>query len=147
MSPQQKKPKEKPHSLQSVARRELGIELDKEHQTANWGGELSSAMLKYAAMDTQVLLPLAEIFESEIEDTGLQATLEIEYRALLAMAWMVRAGCPFDAAGWRDHPKDLQERKNGLAKKLNEVAPERPEGKPWNWNSHVQIMEVFRLVG
>ena len=147
MSPQQKKPKEKPHSLQSVARRELGIELDKEHQTANWGGELSSAMLKYAAMDTQVLLPLVEIFESEIEDTGLQATLRLEHRALHTMAWMVGAGCPFDAAGWQDHLKDLQERKTGLANKLNEVAPERPEGKPWNWNSHVQIMEVFRLVG
>ena len=147
MSPQQKKPKEKPHSLQSVARRELGIELDKEHQTANWGGELSSAMLKYAAMDTQVLLPLVEIFESEIEDTGLQATLRLEHRALHTMAWMVGAGCPFDAAGWQDHLKDLQERKTGLAEKLNEVAPERPKGKPWNWNSHVQIMEVFRLVG
>ena len=48
MSPQQKKPKEKPHSLQSVARRELGIGLDKEHQTANWGGELTPAMLKYS---------------------------------------------------------------------------------------------------
>jgi DNA polymerase I len=147
VSPQQKKPKEKPHSLQSVARRELGIELDKEHQTANWGGELSSAMLKYAAIDTQVLLPLVEIFESEIEDTGLQATLRLEHRALHTMAWMVGAGCPFDAAGWQDHLKDLQERKTGLAEKLNEVAPERPEGKPWNWNSHVQIMEVFRLVG
>ena len=147
MSPQQKKPKEKPHSLQSVARRELGIELDKDHQTANWGGELTPDMLKYAAMDTQVLLPLVEIFESEIEDTGLQATLEIEYRALPTMAWMVGAGCPFDAAGWMEHLKDLQEPKNGLAEKLNEIAPNRPEAGAYNWNSHVQIKEAFRLIG
>jgi len=130
VSPQQKKPKEKPHSLQSVARRELGIELDKEHQTADWGGELSSAMLEYAAKDTQVLLPLAEIFESEIEDTGLQATLEIEYRALPTMAWMVRAGCPFDATGWKEHLKDLQERKNALAEKLSKIAPSVPAPNP-----------------
>jgi DNA polymerase-1 len=147
VSPQQKKPREKPHSLQSVARRELGIELDKEHQTANWGGELTPDMLKYAAMDTQVLVPLTEIFESEIEETGLQATLEIEYRALPTMAWMVGAGCPFDAAGWKEHLKDLQERKNGLAEKLNEIAPNRPEAGAYNWNSHVQIKEAFRLIG
>ena len=147
MSPQQKKPKEKPHSLQSVARRELDIELDKEHQTANWGGELSSAMLRYAAMDTQVLLPLVEIFESGLEGAELKGTLELEHRALPAMAWMVGAGCPFDATGWKEHLKDLQQRKNDLAEKLNEIAPERPEGEPWNWNSHVQIMEAFRLVG
>jgi DNA polymerase I len=147
VSPQQKKPIEKPHSLQSVARRELGIELDKEHQRANWGGELSSAMLRYAAMDTQVLLPLVEIFESGFEDAELQGALELEHRTLPAMAWMVGAGCPFDAAGWKQHLKDLQERKNGLEEKLNEIAPNRPEGEPWNWNSHVQNMAVFRLVG
>ena len=147
MSPQQKKPKEKPHSLQSVARRELDIELDKEHQTANWGGELSSAMLRYAAMDTQVLLPLVEISESGLEGAELKGTLELEHRALPAMAWMVGAGCPFDATGWKEHLKDLQQRKNDLAEKVNEIAPERPEGEPWNWNSHVQIMEAFRLVG
>lgn len=37
MSPQKKNPKAKPHSLESVARRKLGVELDKEHQTADWG--------------------------------------------------------------------------------------------------------------
>jgi DNA polymerase I len=147
VSPQQKKPKEKPHSLQSVARRELGKELDKEHQTANWGGELTPAMLRYAAMDTQVLLPLVETFESGLEDAELQGALELEHRALPAMAWMVGAGCPFDATGWKDHLKDLQQRKNDLAEKLDEIAPERPSAKPWNWNSHLQIKEAFRLIG
>src|SRR5215213_1695481 len=90
-------------SSASVARRELGIELDKEHQMANWAGELTPAMLKYAAMDTQVLLPLVEIFESGLEDAELQGALELEHRALPAMAWMVGAGCPFDATGWKEH--------------------------------------------
>jgi DNA polymerase-1 len=147
VSPQEKKPKEKPHSLQSVARRELGIELDKEHQTANWGGELSSAMLRYAAMDTQVLLPLVEIFESGLEGAELKDALELEHRALPAMAWMVGAGCPFDATGWKDHLKDLQQRKNDLAEKLNEIAPERPKAGAYNWNSPIQIKEAFRLIG
>lgn len=63
MSTENKK-KTKPHSLESVARRELGIEVDKEHQNADWGDELSPAMLDYAAMDARVLLPLAEGLES-----------------------------------------------------------------------------------
>jgi DNA polymerase I len=147
VSPQQKKPKVKPHSLQSVARRELSIELDKEHQTANWGGELSPAMLKYAAMDTQVLLPLAKIFESEVVDTGLQTALEIEYRALPAMAWMANAGLPFNVEGWRRALEDLKEVKHQLIQQLNQLAPDRPGDKAWNWNSSKQIIEAFALAG
>src|SRR5215203_6250652 len=85
----------------------------------------------------------------DIGVTGVQtcALPILEYRALPTMAWMVGAGCPFDAAGWKEHLKDLQERKNGLAEKLNEIAPNRPEAGAYNWNSHVQIKEAFRLIG
>ena len=145
MSPQEKKPKEKPHSLRSVARRELGIELNKEHQTANWGGELSPTMIEYATKDTQVLLPLAKILEAEVEVSGLEQVLEIEHRSLPAMAWMVNAGLPFDAQGWRGFLDDLEVEKQRLIRELNRLAPERPGDRAWNWNSHKQIMEAFAL--
>lgn len=46
------------HKLVDVARRELEIELDKEHQGSDWSGELTPGMLDYAARDSKVLLPL-----------------------------------------------------------------------------------------
>lgn len=42
-------------------------------------------MIEYAAKDAQILLPLAEILDSKIEDAGLSRTREIEHRALLGM--------------------------------------------------------------
>lgn len=37
------------HSLDSVAKRELGIELDKTNQSGDWGGTLTPEMIEYAA--------------------------------------------------------------------------------------------------
>ena len=45
------------HKLGDVVWRELGVQLNKEHQGSDWGGELSPNMLLYAAEDSRVLLP------------------------------------------------------------------------------------------
>ena len=45
------------HKLGDVVRRELGVQLDKEHQASGWGGALTPDMLLYAAEDSQILLP------------------------------------------------------------------------------------------
>ncbi len=147
MSPQKKNPKAKPNSLEAVALRELGIKLNKEHQTDNWGGELSLGMIEYAAKDVQVLLPLAEIFESKIEDAGLVRTFKIEHRALPAMVWMKNAGVHFDPIAWEEYLKQVEHRIDGLKEKLAELAPDRPEGGGWNWNSPQQTKKAFALVG
>ena len=48
-------------SLRTAAARMLGVELDKELQTSDWGTRpLSPAQLRYAALDAHVLLRLAE---------------------------------------------------------------------------------------
>jgi DNA polymerase-1 len=143
----QKKSKAKPHSLESVARRELGIELDKEHQASDWCGELSPAMLGYAAKDAQVLLPLAETFVSKIKDAGLEMVAGIEHRALPAVVWMQNAGVPFDAEAWREHLKEVEQEKLRLEEQLDRLAPGRPDGKKRNWNSPQQVKEAFGLLG
>src|SRR5215211_7400948 len=45
------------HKLGDVVRRELGVQLDKEHQASGWGGALSPDMLLYAAEDSRPLHP------------------------------------------------------------------------------------------
>ncbi len=148
MSPKKKTTKAKPHSLENVARRELGIELDKEHQTADWGDELTPAMLEYAAMDARVLLPLAEGLESKVAEAGLQRVWEIEHRSLRAVLWMANAGVPFDAAGWKAYlEQEVEAEVDRLRRELNELAPAHPDGKERNWNSPKQVKEAFELAG
>lgn len=149
MSPQKKNPKPKvtPHSLQGVARRELGTELDKEHQSSDWGGELVSGMLDYAANDALVLPPLADTLLTRASETGLEKVVKIERRALLAMVWMQNTGVPFDVEGWNEHLERVEGDVIRLARKLTELAPARPDGEGWNWRSHQQVKEAFALIG
>ncbi len=135
------------HSLKDVALRELGIELDKEQQTANWGGELTPEMLGYAARDSEVLLPLVDAFERRAEDDGLARVMEIEHRALPAIVWMSNAGVPFDTESWRGHLERVGEEKDRLGLSLKELAPEHPDGKGWNWGSWQQVLRAFSLLG
>jgi len=49
------------HSLAMVCERELGLELDKAEQTSDWSRRpLDDDQVRYAALDAEVLLPLAE---------------------------------------------------------------------------------------
>jgi DNA polymerase-1 len=133
------------HNLKDVVMRELGIELDKEQQTADWGDDLSrDARLR--SQGFRSFAPLVKIFDSKLQDEGLQRIMEIEHRALPALIWMSNAGVPFDAESWREHLKRVEEEKNRLELALNKLAPEHPEGKEWNWGSWQQILKAFSLL-
>jgi DNA polymerase I len=147
MTPQKKTPKPTPHSLKSVSRRELGVELEKEHQGSDWGGELSPAMAEYAAKDALVLLPLAEKLTAKARDAGLERVSQIEHRALPTVTWMENAGLPLDAKGWTAYLGQVENEVDRLKERLDGTAPARPAGKAWNWNSNHQIKEAFALVG
>ncbi len=135
------------HNLKDVALRELEFELDKEQQTADWGGELTPEMLGYAARDSEVLLPLTEVFEGKAEASDLTQVMEIEHRALPAIVWMGNAGVPFDTEGWREHLERVEKDKDRLGLALKEMAPKHPEGKEWNWGSWQQVLQAFGLLG
>jgi DNA polymerase I len=44
-------------------------------------------------------------------------------------------------------PGGLEKEKIRFTKQLNEFAPDRPGGRSWNWNSHLQVREAFGLAG
>jgi DNA polymerase I len=141
------RPNKVSHKLKDVVGRELALELDKDHQKADWGGQLTDEMLNYAANDTKVLLPLAEALASRAKEAKLELTADIERRALPAIAWMANAGLPFDRKGWTEHLKGLEKEKILLTKELDELVPNAPDGKARNWNSHLQVKEAFGLSG
>src|SRR5215218_1228770 len=117
-------PQKVSHKLKDVVRRELGEELDKEQQKADWGGELTDQMLPYSAKDAEVLPPLQEKLAAKVEAAALKRIVEIEHRALPAMVWMANAGVHFDVEGWRTHLGQVEEEKNRLRLELKKQAPD-----------------------
>ena len=83
----------------------------------------------------------------EIADVGSGRVAEIERRASPAVAWMQGAGVPFDGRGWRDHLERVEDEVERLKRYLCELAPCRPEGGEWNWNSPNQVKKAFDLAG
>jgi DNA polymerase-1 len=116
------------HSLKEVARRELGEELDKGQQKADWGGELTDEMLAYAANDAEILLSLQEKLAAKVEAAGLKRVMEIEDGALPAMVWMANAGASFDAEGWRGHLEQVEQDKNRQALELETLSSNHTDG-------------------
>jgi DNA polymerase I-like protein with 3'-5' exonuclease and polymerase domains len=135
------------HSLDSVAKRELGLELDKTHQSSDWGATLTTEMIEYAAKDVEVLLPLYEVLKTKIGEAGLAHVAEIEHRALPAVVWMSSAGVPIDADGWRRHALKADADAARLGDKLKALAPEHPDGKEWNFGSPQQVRKAAKLLG
>src|SRR5829696_7918394 len=135
------------HSLDSVVKRELGLELDKTQQCSDWSVTLTPEMIEYAAKDVEVLLPLYEVLKAKIEAAGLTYIAEIEHRALPAVVWMSSAGVSIDVDGWREHARKIEVDAERLENELKVLAPEHPEGKVWNFGSPQQVRKVAKLLG
>src|SRR5215208_6962063 len=135
------------HGLAAVVERELGLELDKTHQSSDWGGTLTPEMIEYAARDVEVLLLLYQVLNAKIEEAGLTHVAEIEHRTLPAVVCMSSAGVTIDADGWREHARKAEADAARLKDELNALAPEHPEDKEWNFGSHQQVRKAAKLLG
>ena len=148
MSPKQKKQKKVlKHGLKDVVWRELGMELPKEHQKADWGGETTPEMLGYAAKDSQVLPPLADVLDAKVQVDDLAQILAMERRVTPAMIWMATAGVPIDGEGWKGYQTRTKAEVAEAQERLDELAPDHPERGTWNWNSWQQIVRAFEFLG
>ncbi|ADH63242.1 DNA-directed DNA polymerase [Allomeiothermus silvanus DSM 9946] len=112
--------------------------LDKRLQTSDWSGPISEAQLAYAARDTQVLLPLYHQQQEESRRLGIGKVLEIESRALPAVAWMGLMGVPFNPERWLATAKEAELSAQEALKRLD-----------WrtNWDSPKQVLEALRRAG
>lgn len=137
-------------SLANCARRELGVSLDKELQTADWGGTLTPDMLSYAARDAAVLLPLRDALARKLEEANLTHVAELENRAVRAVAWASFHGIGFDAKRWVGLCEEAEREAEALVPQLEAHVPESYRQKqrvPINWNSRKESLEALRAVG
>jgi P4 family phage/plasmid primase-like protien len=121
-------------SLAAVVERELGITLDKEPQTSDWSGKLTSRQIEYAARDARILLPLYESLTKKVAESSQHLVAEIEHAALPAVARMRLEGIPVDRQGWDEHAVDVVRRRDGLAEWMRaaEWMPDR-DPTPQRW--------------
>jgi DNA polymerase-1 len=140
------------NSLDAIARRELGFELDKSLQDGeHWTGVLTDAHIRYAAADVAHLHELAARLERKATDAGLERVAAIEQRALPAFHWLARSGVGFDRAAWDSLTREAEREAEEAADRLDAAAPLRP-GSPtrdgaWNFNSPQQVRAAFEAAG
>ncbi len=116
------------HGLQHVAKRYLGIELDKEEQRSDWSGDLTDSQLKYAAKDVEVLCELDKPIHDKIANEGLGGAYSLECRALPALSAMANTGLPFDKTALQatevDYEKDIENLGREFHLELDDALPE-----------------------
>jgi DNA polymerase I-like protein with 3'-5' exonuclease and polymerase domains len=115
--------------LGEVAARELGLELHKEMQGADWTLErLTKRHLDYAALDAQVLLPLYQKLGTQISETKQERVMEIEFACLPAVALMKYVGMPVDKGAWDARAEEAEAELKALEKRMLDAVwmPERP---------------------
>jgi DNA polymerase-1 len=138
------------NTLEDMANRELGVNLDKSQQKADWSGWLSPVMLDYAALDAKVTRDLLPLIRTKIKLANLESVAAIENRAVPAFVWLACSGAPFDAGAWLTVAVEAEERELGLIEKLDSIAPTR-DGcfgvGAWNWNSWQEVAEAFAELG
>jgi DNA polymerase I-like protein with 3'-5' exonuclease and polymerase domains len=143
------------HRLGDLTQRYLGVELDKTEQVSDWSGELTGDQLAYAARDAAVLLPLRDQLRVELERAGLNEVAGIEHRALPALVWLEQTGAPFDQAAWLRLAAIAEERRRGLERELEAMAPSEALRLPLSgleegstrWSSPAQVRRLLESRG
>ncbi|WP_223968946.1 hypothetical protein [Thermus thermophilus] len=90
------------------ALKDLAPGLDKTLQTSDWGGPLSSEQVAYAGLDAVVPLSLYGEQKKRARAMGLEKVLEVEHRALPAVAWMELRGVPFAPELWEEAAREAE---------------------------------------
>lgn len=140
-------------SLQAMARRHLGVEMDKSEQAGDFSGDLSEAQLRYAALDAVVLLPLHSALAPALAREGLERAARLEFDCAPAVADMECAGFGFDPEAWAALEREVREAHAAArAKALALLPPVSPQRDLFgadglNPDSPQQVLESLRRLG
>jgi DNA polymerase-1 len=136
-------------TLAEVAKRYVGVELDKAEQASDWSGGLSDAQLAYAARDAAILPTLAERLHRAAGLARLADTIAPEMGALPALVWLEGAGAPFDAGGWATLAEAAVRRQVEAARRLDAIVGPADlfGGSGVNWDSTAQVKKALHARG
>jgi DNA polymerase I - 3''-5'' exonuclease and polymerase domains len=128
--------------LDSIASKHLGLEISKKEQTSDWGADiLSENQLKYSAIDSGILIPLADVLIKEVKMSELKDTLELELGALPAIVGMELNGIKVYIQKLNSLKRGLQNKQYALLEKLQEEI-----GVRFNPKSPKQVKNALAVI-
>jgi len=125
---------QKSHGLEDCLQRELGIEIPKDRKL-KWSGPLQDEHLQYATDDVSHLKELYEALKGVLRSHGLEERYEAISSRLPDFIGAAVRGVPLDTGTLQPALEALGREKADLESRLNELAPEHPEGLEWVWGN------------
>jgi DNA polymerase I len=125
---------QKAHGLDDCLQRELGIEIPKDRKL-KWAGPLQEEHLEYATDDVAHLKELYEALQEILREHGVEERYEAISSRLPDFIGAAVRGVPLDTGTLQPALDALQREKANLESRLNELAPEHPEGLEWVWGN------------
>src|SRR5215218_6862366 len=125
---------QKAHSLEECLQRELAIEIPKDRKL-KWGGPLQEEHLEYAVDDVAHLKDLYEALQKVLREHGVEERYEAISSRLPDFIGAAVRGVPLDISILQPALDTLKREKADLENRLNELAPEHPEGLEWVWGN------------
>jgi P4 family phage/plasmid primase-like protien len=138
--------KDTPHSLRSVAYRELGILIDKAEQLSDWSQpELTDEQIDYAQADVDVLPRIAAPLRDAIADVG---TVDLDMQNVKIAARLAVRGVRFDVNAWTSLATPHVEAIERIDRELDALAEAEGMGVgEHNWNSVPQKSRLLDMRG
>ncbi len=125
---------QKSHGLDECLQRELGIEIPKDRKL-KWGGPLQEEHLEYATDDVAHLKELYEALKEVLREHEVVERYEAISSRLPDFIGAAVRGVPLDTGTLQPALDALEREKADLESRLNELAPEHPEGLEWVWGN------------
>jgi len=122
------------HSLDDCIKRELGVEIPK-NTKLKWGGLLTEEHLTYAGDDVYHLFDLFAALEGVLEEHGVEDRYEAIRERLPDFIGAAVRGIPLDADLLQPILDTYAKEVDDLKARLDELAPEHPEGDEWVWGN------------
>ena len=125
---------QKSHSLDVCLKRELGIEIAKDTRL-KWGGLLSEEHLVYAGDDISHLRDLHYALQDVLEENAVKERYDAVSARLPDFIGAAVRGIPLDAERLQPILDATEKERDDLRTRLDELAPEHPEGEAWVWGN------------
>lgn len=105
-------------SLEAIANRVLGIELDKTYQRYDYRNTIYREQVLYSAIDAAILIPIYQQLSKAIVSNKLQLCAELEFNAIPAVAQLELNGFFLDKDMWIAYALAGKEKLYALEKNL-----------------------------
>src|SRR5215216_6180469 len=122
------------HSLDDILAREIGVEIPKDTRL-KWGGLITEEHLSYAGDDISHLKDLHDALVGVLEENGVKDRYDAVSARLSDFLGAAVRGVPLDAERLQRILDSLESEMEDLRARLDELAPEHPEGLGWIWGN------------